>query len=152
MNEWVKVDGLDWAAAPIPQIGTQQAVWASSHNFTVTKQVSSDANKAQAAKVFIKWISDHSIDWAKAGQVAARKTVRESPEFTQLEVQSIAAKELDYVHFPPAVPGIGEITTPTFELAVNKAVLGKQTPKAALDEATSKANELLAANRQKYGS
>jgi multiple sugar transport system substrate-binding protein len=151
MNEWAKVSGLDWAAAPIPQIGSQQAVWASSHNFTVTKQLSSDANKAQAAKVFIKWISDHSIDWAKAGQIAARKTVRESPEFKQLETQSIAASELDFVRFPPAVPGIGEITTPTFELAVNKAVLGKQSPKAALDEATSKANDLLAANRKKYG-
>ena len=151
MNEWAKVKTLDWGAAPIPQIGTQQAVWASSHNFTVTKQAAADTNKAQAAKVFIKWISDHSIDWAKAGQIAARKSVRESPEFTQLETQSVAAKELDFVHFPPAVPGIGEITTPTFELAVNKAVLGKQGPKAALDEAAKKANDLLAANRKKYG-
>jgi multiple sugar transport system substrate-binding protein len=151
MNEWAKVKTLDWGAAPIPQIGTQQAVWASSHNFTVTKQAAADTNKAQAAKVFIKWISDHSIDWAKAGQIAARKSVRESPEFSQLETQSIAAKELDFVHFPPAVPGIGDITTPTFELAVNKAVLGKQSPKAALDEAAKKANDLLAANRKKYG-
>jgi hypothetical protein len=102
MNEWAKVKSLDWGAAPIPNIGGTQAVWASSHNFTVTKQASSDTNKAQAAKVFIKWVSDHSIDWAKSGQVPARKSVRESPEFQQLEVQSIAAKELDFVKFPPA--------------------------------------------------
>jgi len=151
MNEWAKVKSLDWGAAPIPNIGGTEAVWASSHNFTVTKQASTDKNKAQAAKVFIKWISDHSIDWAKSGQVPARKTIRESPEFQQLEVQSIAAKELDFVKFPPATPGIGDITTPTFELAVNKAVLGKQDPKAALDEATKKANQLLAENAKKYG-
>jgi multiple sugar transport system substrate-binding protein len=151
MNEWAKVKSLDWGAAPIPNIGGTEAVWASSHNFTVTKQASSDTNKAQAAKVFIKWISDHSIDWAKSGQVPARKTVRESPEFQQLEVQSIAAKELDFVKFPPSTPGIGDVTTPTFELAVNKAVLGKQDPKAALDEATKKANQLLAENAKKYG-
>jgi multiple sugar transport system substrate-binding protein len=151
MNEWAKVNGLDWGAAPIPKIGSQEAVWASSHNFTVTKQAATDKNKAQAAKVFIKWISDHSIDWAKSGQVPARKSVRESPEFQQLEVQSIAAKELDFVKFPPATPGIGDITTPTFELAVNKAVLGKQDPKAALDDATNKANQLLAENAKKYG-
>jgi multiple sugar transport system substrate-binding protein len=77
--------------------------------------------------------------------------VRESPEFQALEVQNIAAQQLDYVKFPPAVPGIGEVTTPTFELAVNEAVLGKKSPKAALDEATTKANELLAANKKKYG-
>jgi multiple sugar transport system substrate-binding protein len=151
MNEWAKVKGLNWGAAPIPNIGGQPGVWASSHNFVVTSQAAKDPNKLQAAKVFIKWISDHSIDWAKAGQIAARKTVRESPEFKQLQVQSIAAQELPYVHFPPAVPGIGEITTPTFELAVNQAVLGKAEPKAALDTAAKKANELLAENRKKYG-
>jgi multiple sugar transport system substrate-binding protein len=151
MNDWAKIKGLDWGAAPIPNIGGTQAVWASSHNFVVTKQASGDKNKAQAAKVFIKWISDHSIDWAKSGQVPARKTVRESPEFQALKVQSIAAKELEFVKFPPAVPGIGDITMPTFQLAVNNAVLGKQTPKAALDDATKKANQLLAENRKKYG-
>jgi multiple sugar transport system substrate-binding protein len=151
MNEWAKVKTLDWGAAPIPNIGGTEAVWASSHNFVVTSQAQKDANKLQAAKAFISWISDHSIDWAKSGQVPARKSVRESPEFKALEVQSIAAQELDFVKFPPAVAGIGDVTTPTFELAVNEAVLGKKSPKAALDEATSKANQLLAANKKKYG-
>jgi multiple sugar transport system substrate-binding protein len=151
MNEWAKVNGLQWQASPVPQIGDQQAVWASSHNFVVTSQAQKDPNKLQASKVFISWISDHSIDWAKAGQIPARASVRETPEFQELEVQNIAAQQLDYVKFPPAVPGIGEVTAPTFELAVNEAVLGKKSPKAALDEATSKANELLTANKKKYG-
>jgi multiple sugar transport system substrate-binding protein len=151
MNEWAKVKSLDWGAAPLPQIGDQPAVWASSHNFVVTSQAQKEPNKLQASKVFISYISDHSIDWAKAGQIAARASVRESPEFQALEVQNIAAQQLDYVKFPPAVPGIGEITAPTFELAVNEAVLGKKSAKAALDDATSKANQLLAANKKKYG-
>lgn len=151
MNEWAKIKNLQWASSPVPQIGDQQAVWASSHNFAVTSQAQKDPNKLQAAKVFISWISDHSIDWAKAGQIPARASVRETPEFQELEVQNVAAQQLDYVKFPPAVPGIGEVTAPTFELAVNEAVLGKKSPKAALDEATSKANELLTANKKKYG-
>jgi multiple sugar transport system substrate-binding protein len=151
MNEWAKVDGLQWQASTMPKIGDQPAVWASSHNFVVTSQAQKDANKLQASKVFISWISDHSIDWAKAGQVPARASVRETPEFKELEVQNIAAQQLDYVKFPPAVPGIGEVMAPTFELALNEAILGKKEPKAALDQATSKANELLAANKKKYG-
>jgi multiple sugar transport system substrate-binding protein len=151
MNEWNKVKGLEWGASELPQIGSQPAVWGSSHNFTVTTQAQKDPNKLQASKVFISYISDHSIDWAKAGQIAARASVRETPEFQALETQSIAAQQLDYVKFPPAVPGIGEVTAPTFELAVNEAVLGKKSPKAALDEATKKANELLVANKKKYG-
>jgi multiple sugar transport system substrate-binding protein len=151
MNEWAKVKGLQWQASPMPQIGDQPAAWASSHNFVVTSQAQKDANKLQASKVFISWISDHSIDWAKAGQIPARASVRETPEFQELEVQNIAAQQLDYVKFPPAVPGIGEVMAPTFELALNESILGKKSPKAALDEATSKANELLAANKKKYG-
>ena len=151
MNGWAKVKSLEWAAATVPQIGDQPAVWASSHNFVVTSQAQKDPNKLQASKAFISWISDQSIDWAKAGQIAARASVRETSEYQALEVQAVAAKQLDYVKFPPAVPGIGEITAPTFELAVNEAVLGKKSPKAALDEATQKANELLAANKKKYG-
>jgi multiple sugar transport system substrate-binding protein len=151
MNEWAKVKSLEWGASELPQIGSQPAVWGSSHNFVVTTQAQKDPNKLQASKVFISYISDHSIDWAKAGQIAARASVRETPEFQALETQSIAAQQLDYVKFPPAVPGIGEVTAPTFELAVNEAVLGKKSPKAALDEATKKANEMLAANKKKYG-
>ncbi|HSO54070.1 MAG TPA: ABC transporter substrate-binding protein [Actinomycetes bacterium] len=151
MNEWAKIKNLQWQASPVPQVGDQQAVWANSHNFVVTSQAQKDTNKLQASKVFISWISDHSIDWAKAGQIPARASVRETPEFQELEVQNIAAQQLDYVKFPPAVPGIGDVTAPTWELAVNEAVLGKKSPKAALDEATSKANQLLEANKKKYG-
>lgn len=151
MNEWAKIDGLEWGAAPVPQIGQQPAVWASSHNFVVTRQAQQDKNKLAASRVFIDWISEKSIEWAKSGQIPARNSVRESSEFQQLEVQSTLAKQLDHVVFPPAVPGIGDVTAPTFEQAVNVAVLGKAAPKQALESAAKKANDLLADNAKKYG-
>jgi multiple sugar transport system substrate-binding protein len=60
------------------------------------------------------------------------------------------AEQLDYVVFPPAVAGIGDVTGPTFEVAVNEVVLGKAEPKAALDAAAKKADALLEDNRKKY--
>ena len=51
---------------------------------------------------------------------------------------------------PPTVPGIGDVTVPTWELAVNEVVLGKAEPKAALDSAAKKADALLEDNRKKY--
>ncbi len=150
MNEWDKVKGLEWAAAPLPTIGQNPAVWASSHNFIVTTQATKDRNKLAAARAFISYISERSIDWAKSGQVPARNSVRESPEFKQLKVQSTLAEQLPNVQFPPSVPGIGDITTPTYETAVNEVILGKKQVKPALDEAAKKANAMLAANRQKY--
>ena len=52
--------------------------------------------------------------------------------------------------FPPSVPGIGDVTAPTWETAVNEIILGKKETKAALDAAAKKADALLAANRKKY--
>lgn len=150
MNEWEKVKDLEWAAAAVPTIGEKPAVWASSHNFVVTTQATKDPNKLAAARAFISYISERSIDWAKSGQIPARNSVRESAEFGQLKVQSTLAEQLPNVVFPPSVPGIGDVTTPTYETAVNEIILGKKPAKAALDEAAKKADSMLDANRKKY--
>jgi multiple sugar transport system substrate-binding protein len=146
----LKKTDLNWGVAPIPQIGDQKGAWANSHQMVITRQAAQDENKLQAAKVFINWISEKSIEWAKAGQVPARNSVRESEEFKALEHQPIFAEQLDYVTMPPAVPGIGDAQL-EMEQAVNRAVLGKQSPKQALDQGASRANDLLEQNRQKYG-
>jgi multiple sugar transport system substrate-binding protein len=151
MNEWKTVSDLDWGVAPVPTIGDQPAVWASSHNFVVMRQPETDQNKLNAARVFISWISENSIEWAKSGQIPARNSVRESQQFQQLDVQSTLAEQLDNVVFPPAVPGIGDITLPTWETAVNEAVLGRKSVQEALTQAQSDANAMLEENRQKYG-
>ncbi len=151
MNEWAKIEDLQWGAAAIPQIGDQPGVWGGSHNFIVTRQAQTDKNKLAASRAFIAWISERSVDWAKAGQIPARNTVRDSSEFQALEVQATLEKQLDNVHFFPGFPGAGDITGPTYEQAVNQAVLGKASPREALTAAAKKADSLLAAAREKYG-
>jgi multiple sugar transport system substrate-binding protein len=150
MNEWAKVQGLDWGAAPLPTIGEKPAVWANSHQLVVMQQREADENKLHAARDFLGWFSENSIEWAKAGQIPARNSVRESDEFAALEVQSTLAEQLDNVVFWPSIPGINDIHAPTYEQAVNTVVLGKAEPKAALEDAQQKANALLEDNRQKY--
>ncbi|HEV8043923.1 MAG TPA: hypothetical protein VGP38_02010, partial [Rubrobacter sp.] len=71
-------------------------------------------------------------------------------EFQSLPEQSTLAKQVDYVHFVPPVPGIGDVQVGSFDIAVNEAVLLKEEPKAALDDAASKADQILADNREKY--
>jgi multiple sugar transport system substrate-binding protein len=150
MNEWEKVQGLDWAAAAIPTIGAKPAVWASSHNFVVTTQATKDPNKLAASRAFISYVSGRSVEWAQSGQIPARNSARETPEFAAMKVQSTLAEQLPNVVFPPTVPGIGDVTGPTYETAVNEVILGKKPTKAALDAAAKKADALLAANRKKY--
>ncbi|MEH0983726.1 ABC transporter substrate-binding protein [Micromonospora sp. CPCC 205556] len=151
INDIAKDPNAQIGVAPLPQIGTQQAAWANSHNFTIVKQRSADNNKISGAKVFINWLSEHSLDWAKGGQVPARKEVREGAEFKALPQISALAPELDYAAFPPASPGLGEVMT-TFYNSFNEAALGKKSPKQALDDGVAKANKQLEDNRKKYGS
>ena len=150
INDLKKSPDMQWGVAPLPQIGSKPAVWANSHNFTIVAQRKADANKVAAAKVFINWLSQHSLDWAKGGQVPARKAVRDDAGFKSLTEVNALAPELDYAAFPPAVPGVGEVIT-LFYTAFNEAVLGKKPPKQALDDAAAQADKLLEENRKKYG-
>jgi multiple sugar transport system substrate-binding protein len=143
-------DGLEWGVAELPAIGGEQAAWAGSHNFVLMQQRRPEPNKLQAGAVFIKWINEHSLEWAKGGQVPANQMVRDMPEFQELEEQSTFAKELDYVHFPPALPGIGDAMA-TMDTAVNEAVLLQKEPQQALDDAAATADKLLEENAKKYG-
>ncbi|MEV1331528.1 ABC transporter substrate-binding protein [Micromonospora costi] len=151
INDLKKSPDVQWGVAPLPQIGSKPAAWANSHNFTIVKQRANNANKVSASKVFINWLSQHSLDWAKGGQVPARKSVRDSADFKALAEVGALAPELEYAAFPPATPGLGEVLT-TFYNSFNEAALGKKSPKQALDDGVAKANKQLEDNRKKYGS
>jgi multiple sugar transport system substrate-binding protein len=146
----LKASKLPFALAPVPVIGTTNAVWANSHNFYITKQATGDDNKLQASKVFIDWMSKKSAEWAGAGMVPARKSVRESAQVQETTQAPIAA-EIAQMKFLPPVPGLGDVQAQTLEIAVADAILGKQAPAAALSSAASKATKLMEANQKKFG-
>lgn len=150
LNALKEVEGLDWGVAPLPQIGSEKATWSGSHNFVIMNKRGQDENKVQASRVFINWISQQSIEWAKAGQIPARNSVRESEEFQSLEEQSTLAEQVPYVNFVPAVPGIGDVQPESFDQAVNNAVLLETEPGPALDEAATRADRILEENREQY--
>lgn len=141
---------LQWGVAALPNIGGTPAAWAGSHQFVLPTLKTPDENKSTAARVFLNWISTKSIEWAKGGQVPVRNSVRESPEFAALTEQAALSKQIDDLHFPPAVAGIGD-AMPEFDKALNLAVLGLKEPKTALEEAAGRANKILEANKKKYG-
>lgn len=150
INSLKEITGLEWGVAPLPNIGGTEAAWAGSHNFVLTKQRTPDENKLEASRVFINWVSQQSIEWAKGGQVPARASVRESAEFEALPEQSALAQQVDYLHFPPSVPGIGDAMADLAQ-ALNEAVLLQKEPAVALSEAADRAKKKLDENAQKYG-
>ena len=91
-------------AAPVPVVGSRPAVWSDSHNFVIPRKGTVDPARVAAAKTFIRYVSDHSLDWAEAGQVPARTAVRESAAFRKLGAQSRFAQEVPYVRYTPPQP------------------------------------------------
>jgi multiple sugar transport system substrate-binding protein len=140
----------DYGAAPMPQIGTQKAVWADSHQFVLPRSSSSDPNITQASEFFIKFVSENSIPWVKTGKIPASQTVLKSSEFTSLSPENKLAEELGYAQFPPPLAGVGDVLT-QFWTGYQAAILGKADPAAAMKDSAAKATQILKANQSKYG-
>jgi multiple sugar transport system substrate-binding protein len=150
INDLKAQSKIHWGVGPVPQIGSQKGVWGNSHQFVQLRQIRPDQNKVDAARYFINWVSQKSAEWATSGKIPAQKDVAESAEFKSLKEEYSLAPEADYVHFPPAAPGIGDALTELYN-AVNSAVLGKASPKDALTAGATKATQILQANKKKYG-
>jgi multiple sugar transport system substrate-binding protein len=147
-GEGVEFNGI---ATAVPQIGPNAAVWAGSHQLTLPAKQSPDACKDAAAAIFIKYLVDNSVTWAKAGQIPASNTVRGSDEFKAVTPQVDIAPSVENAIFPPSVPGITDAFGPLGE-AVGAIMNGTETDiKAALDNAAQRATQILEENRATYG-
>ena len=147
-GEGVEFKGM---ATAVPQIGPNPATWAGSHQFTLPTHGTIDPCKDAAAGIFIKYMLDNSVTWAKAGQIPASKSVRASEEFMAVEPQASIAPSIENAIFPPAVPGITDAFGPLGE-AVGSLMNGTATDiQATLDDSVTRANEILTQNRDTYG-
>jgi multiple sugar transport system substrate-binding protein len=141
---------LKYGAAPVPNIGGQQKTWAGSHQFVLPRQIKPVQDKQIASRVFINWISKQSLNWADAGMVPARNSVREDPAFADKGLVTEFAKEIDYINFVPPIPGVADVA-PEWVTATSNAMTGKQSIPDALAQGAERANKILAANKKKYG-
>lgn len=147
-GEGVEFDGQ---ATAVPQIGPNPAVWAGSHQLTLPARANPDPCKDAAAAMFIKYLVDNSVTWAKAGQIPASNKVRASAEFQAVEPQVSIAPSVENAIFPPSVPGITDAFGPLGE-AVGAIMNGTETDiKAALDNAAQRATQILEENKATYG-
>lgn len=136
--------------AQMPQIGSSYSVWGNSHQLAMTTE---DPAKQAAAGCWIGWLSQNSVQWAKAGQVPARKSARESADLATVAPAVAAfAKEIEGVKFLPAVPGLeSALWGQGFEPPLNAYLLGQsQDIKKGLDDAAAKSDQIIKDNAAKY--
>ncbi|CAN5894705.1 extracellular solute-binding protein [soil metagenome] len=138
-------------ATAVPQIGDQMAVWAGSHQLTLPVHSAPDECRDAAAGIFIKYLLDNSVEWAKAGQIPANNAVRSSEAFLAVEPQASIAPSVESAFFPPSVPGITDAYAPLDE-AVSSIMAGTSNDvQQVLDDAATRATQILEQNRSSYG-
>ncbi|HEV2293180.1 MAG TPA: ABC transporter substrate-binding protein [Tepidisphaeraceae bacterium] len=125
---------LDWGAAPLPMLGTQRATWGESHSLVMRNDL--EGHRLDAAKRFIKFLSDHSLDWAEGGQVPVRQSLRDSERFAAMYAQNQFAKQIPYVTYLPPAPFVFEYLR-AFDDAIELALRGTKSARAALSAADS---------------
>jgi multiple sugar transport system substrate-binding protein len=150
VNEVSALKTFEIGTAQLPKIGGNGGVWGNSHQFVLPRKTSTDANKSNASRYFINWFTKNAITWAQSAKVPARKDLADSSEFASMTALKSFGEDVQYVHFPPSVPGIDDALTELYN-GVNSAVLLKQEPAAALSSAASRASKILQDNSKKYG-
>ncbi len=132
--------------ATLPQHDpSKPKTWAQSHQFSLPIHKKGDADKHQAKLTFIKWVSDHSTDWAHAGQVPANNQARdEAFKSDDIVIQHLKTwfAEFDWATFMPHNPHLVEVL-PRIGSAVNEVIIKGSPPDQALAKAEAAVNKIL---------
>jgi len=107
------------------------------------------SEKKDNAWEFMKWITEkeQTIKFSQqTGYLPVRKSAVESPEmqkfFAEKPQFKVAVDQLQYAQPRPAAPGYKELQEVIMN-EIQSAILGKESPKDALNKAAEKANQLL---------
>jgi multiple sugar transport system substrate-binding protein len=131
---------LDFAGAPAPQFGPRPGAWAGSHLLCQAAEITPEAERAGWR--LMRFLSDHSLEWSKGGQIPTRRDVLRSREFAALPVQWQFARQLPYVVYEPSTPKLNAIF-PFVDPAIEATLLNLQTPQAAMRDASRRIRQVL---------
>lgn len=132
--------GLQFAGAPAPRFGPRPGVWGSSHMLCQPAGIAPE--HARATWRLMRFLSDHSLLWAKGGQVPTRLAVLRSREFAALPVQSQFARQLPFVQYVPLNRKINALF-PFVDPAIEAVLLDLQPPETAMRDACRRIDQVL---------
>ena len=142
IGDFAASPGLEFGVKPIPRVFDQDGSWADSHTFVIVKQRKPDPEKEKAVMVFADWVTEHSLPWAKAGQIPARNSVVESAEYKAMPYRSETAKMVEIAKFLPNSDKINTIRE-TCMMYINAVVVGQQKSEDALKRIETDVNRAL---------
>jgi multiple sugar transport system substrate-binding protein len=121
--------------------------WAQSHQVALAKPAKLEENKRAAGFNFVRWLTEHTFEWSKAGQLPANKKVLSSDQYqkstlTVHKLLKVWEKNLATATFMPLYPRYVE-TEDQVPPILAPAVRNEVTTQAALADAEKLLNNLL---------
>ena len=138
-----QVEGLNFAAAPLPAFLGDGSCWAGSHTLAIPVQKNQDPQKVAAAVTFIDWMTSHGELWAKAGHIPTRKSVVEKDAFKELPYRADYADAAAYALETPRTPAWDEIYNTCSDM-LEAAVTRNLDTYETLAAMEKKVNEIIA--------
>ena len=143
MSVYPETEGLEFGVTSLPAVeGSTPYTWGDSHSLVFPK--GGDAEQLKAALTFGQWVSDKTMEWAKAGHLPVNKAVMESDDFLNLPMRA------DYVGvganavLAPSVKGWTQIRQEMWEVG-ERLIGGDLDPKTAAEEIKTKIEDISAA-------
>lgn len=138
LGDLKRLQDFNYLGAPVPVVGKRPGTLADSHLLCIRHNLSPE-QRAGALR-FLKFLSDNSIEWADAGQVPARRSVRETERFKSMQVQYAFSQQIPYIHYFPRTINIFELNQ-ELGLAIEQVIRGRKSPEEALKFANVKIQE-----------
>ncbi|MGH2533255.1 MAG: extracellular solute-binding protein [Thermomicrobiales bacterium] len=122
------------------------ATWGQSHQFALPRQGDEDEERRAASLRFVKWMAEHAVDWAQAGQIPANNAARDEAlgleENVYMQKLNVWAEQLPYVAYMRSVPLLLEVM-PRIAANVEGAILGEWSVEDGLKQAEDEVNQIL---------
>ncbi|HCE00635.1 MAG TPA: hypothetical protein DER07_06300 [Armatimonadetes bacterium] len=144
LGDLKRLEGLHYVGAPMPVLGHKPGTMADSHILCMRKGLSERERDGVAR--FIRFLSENSLDWAEAGQVPARRSVRNTDRFRSMQVQYAFSKQIPYMVYPPRIVPLFEMGL-EINLAVERVIRGRMGAKESLRIADENAQKAIDRDR-----
>lgn len=131
-------EGLNIQVAPADSLfgNDRKGVRVGSHTLVIPVRSNADPERIEAAKTFIKFMSDHNILWAQHGQLPVRMDAIRSPEFGALQDHQIIAQQvMVYIPNPPWFADSASVVGTMLNEAFNPSNQSFMAPVLALQKA-----------------
>lgn len=140
-----KAIGNNLGVAALPVIGTQPGNFLGQNYWWVFKSPSMNAAKEKGVALFMKYYYENwSPRLAAAGILPAWEPTIQSSVVQNNPILKLQSDQLQYGRLNPAIPNWGTTTSQPLYTEIGNALLNKETPKQALDNAAKQMNQSVA--------